>query len=593
MKSSLIVLVALLALPVAAPAGSQPSADWVDRTIDRLSLREKVGQMVMPWLPGGTPRPGSAEWKRARHLVGELGVGGVIVGRGDAVETAAWLNELQRLAPVSLLVSADLEWGAGTRLNGATVLPVNMAIAAAGNPNYAYRAGQITAREARAAGIHLALAPVADVNVNPANPVINTRSYGADPQMVGSYVSAFVRGARDGGVLTAVKHFPGHGDTERDSHLTLPVLRVSHQRLNDVELVPFRAAIDAGADAIMTAHLAVPSLEPRRARRRPATLSRSVITDLLRRELSFDGLVITDALTMDGVRRGRGAGQVALEAVRAGADILLMPADAERAIDAVVDAVEAGRLREARIDASVRRILAAKARMDLHRRATVDLWGLLEVLDDPESRTWAQRVADRSLTVVGRDDADALPFVLHRGPVRRVLSIAYADSRRAEVNDVFDRELEELGGFVRTMRLWKRSSERQLDRVRAEARRADIVVFASYARALPWKGDLGLPSDIAELASDLVRDGAIVVGFGDPYVLGQFPEDGTYLLAWTDDEIAQRAAARAVAGRTAVTGRLPVAVPPLYTIGDGITLPLLADDAPAGANVAEPASVRR
>ncbi|MFW6080187.1 MAG: glycoside hydrolase family 3 protein, partial [Gemmatimonadota bacterium] len=451
----------------AAPSAATPAAsdDWVDRTLARLSLRDKVAQMVMPWLPGGSPRPGSAEWRRAHRLVAELGVGGVIVGRGDAIETAAWLNELQRAAEVPLLVSADLEWGAGTRLEGATVLPVNMAIAATGDAGYAFEAGRLTASEARAAGIHMAFAPVADVNVNPANPVINTRSYGADPVSVARYVGEFVRGARTGGMLTAVKHFPGHGDTELDSHLTLPVLAVSPTRLQQVELVPFRAAIEMGADAVMTAHLSVPSLEPRRRRGLPATLSPSIVSELLRDELGFDGLVVTDALTMDGVRRGRRAAQIVVGAVRAGADILLMPSDAEDAIDAVLAAVRRGILSESRIDESVRRVLRAKARAGLDRGdATVDIWNLLSVLDDADARAFAQELTERSLTLVGGGGSGSLPVTLHRGPVLRVLSIAYADSRRAEINEAFDRELERVGGFVRAIRLWERSDDDDLER---------------------------------------------------------------------------------------------------------------------------------
>ncbi|MFW6078624.1 MAG: glycoside hydrolase family 3 C-terminal domain-containing protein, partial [Gemmatimonadota bacterium] len=206
-----------------------------------------------------------------------------------------------------------------------------------------------------------------------------------------------------------------------------------------------------------------------------------------------------------------------------------------------------------------------------------------------DAHAFAQELTDRSLTLIG-GGAASLPVALHRGPVLRVLSIGYADSRRAEINEVFDHELERVGGFVRAIRLWERSDDDDLERVREAAREADVVVFASYARALPWKGDLGLPADVAELAGELARQGAIVVGFGDPYVLGQLPGDGAYLLAWTDSDAAQRAAARAIAGRIPVTGRLPVTVPPLYTIGDGISLPMLADQVPAAAELAEPVS---
>ena len=290
-------------------AESTPLADrlsaedwlWVERTARDLTLKEKVAQLVVAYREGGRPKKDSPRWKRARRLVDEDRVGGFIVGVGPGYGTASWLNELQDRSEVPLLVSADLEWGPGTRLKGATVLPINMALAAAGPAAMAYEAGRITALEARAAGIHMAFAPVADVNVNPQNPVINTRSYGSDPGQVSERVVAFIEGARSAGLLTVVKHFPGHGDTETDSHLEMPVLDVDRIRLEDVELRPFRAAIGAGVDGVMTAHLAVPLLDPA-PRPRPATLSPPILTGLLRNDLGFQGLVVTDGLHMDGVK---------------------------------------------------------------------------------------------------------------------------------------------------------------------------------------------------------------------------------------------------------------------------------------------------
>ncbi|HEX6940758.1 MAG TPA: glycoside hydrolase family 3 N-terminal domain-containing protein [Longimicrobiales bacterium] len=555
------------------PAGvswlpAPPSSEWVDATLARLTLREKVGQMVMPWIPGGElPR---AEARRARELVVEDEVGGLIVGKGDGVRTAVWLNHLQRASAVPLLVAADLEWGPGTRLEGATVLPVNMAIAAAGGPELAYEAGRITAREARAAGVHMAFAPVADVNVNAANPVINTRSYGADPIGVAERVAAFIEGARAEGLLTVAKHFPGHGDTEQDSHLTLPAIHATRWRLETVELVPFRTAIAAGVTGIMTAHLAVPALDPEHPTR-PATLSHAILTDLLRGAMGFDGLIVTDGLMMDGIREGRTVGEVAVEAVQAGADILLMPPDATEAIDAVVGAVEAGRIAEARIDAAVRRILEAKAAVGLDRRRTVDLDSLRAILSAPEHQRWAQDVANRSLTLVRRPE-DVLPFELAG---KRVVQVAYDDSRHSDDGEEFARALERQGARVETVRLWERSRTRDIARARRAARGADLVVFSSFARALPWKGELGLPSRVAALANELAADGAVVISFGDPYLLRQLTKARTYLLAWSEAEVAQRAAARALGGAVVVAGRLPIPLPPDHAIGEGLRVPAL------------------
>jgi beta-N-acetylhexosaminidase len=348
---------------------------WIERALSGLTLRQKVAQLVVPYIEGGQPREGTAAWRRVQRLVAEEGVGGLIVGVGPARETARWLNEVQSWASIPLLMTADLEWGPGTRLRGATVLPINMAIAAAGSPELAYGAGRITGLESRAAGLHVAFAPVADVNVNPLNPVINTRAYGSDAALVSARVVEFIRGARSAGMMTVAKHFPGHGDTETDSHLALPILVADRLRLSTVELAPFEAAILEGVDGVMTAHMAVPALDPM-GRLRPATLSPPILTDLLRQQLGFGGLVVTDALHMDGVKGQGKPGPVAVAAVQAGADILLIPPDAAQAIDAVVEAVRQGRLTESRIDMSVRRILAAKAALELRDGAQVDLASL-------------------------------------------------------------------------------------------------------------------------------------------------------------------------------------------------------------------------
>lgn len=548
----------------------QAATAWVDSVLAQLTLREKVSQMTMPWLPGGLPARGSAEWKRARQFVVEERVGGLIIGRGSARGTAEWLNELQGLSDLPLLVAADLEWGPGTRLEGATLLPINMAITAAGRVRYAFEAGRITALEARAAGIQMIFAPVADVNVNPLNPVINTRSYGADPIEVAERVASFIEGARAGGALGVAKHFPGHGDTDLDSHLTLPTVTAPRPRLDLVELVPFRAAIAARVAGIMTAHLEVPALEPA-GKLRPATLSPAVLTGLLRDEMRFQGLIVTDGLMMDGVRRGRTAAEVAVGAVQAGADILLMPPALGDAIDAVVAAVEGGEIAAAQIDRSVRRILLAKAAAGLHQERLTDPARWASDLGAAAHRDWADRIAAESLTLV-RQAAGGLPRVAGR----RVLAIVYDDVVRASTGDPLRRALEERDARVTMVRLSRRSQAAAIREAERAAGRADVVVFASFARSVPWKGALGIPATVATLANQLAGRGATVISFGDPYLLRQLPRAENYLLAWSETEIAQRAAARALAGEIAIAGRLPIPLPPNHALGHGIYAPALA-----------------
>lgn len=556
----------------AGPIGS----DWVDATLARLTLRQKVAQMVIAWVEGGTPRYGSAEYDRVRALVVRQQVGGVIVGKGQAVGTAAWLNQLQRWSDVPLLAAADLEWGPGTRLLGATTTPVNMALAATGDLRNVYEAGHITAIEARAAGIHMAFAPVADVNINPRNPVINTRSFGADPATVALNVSTFIAGARDGGLLTVAKHFPGHGDTETDSHLSMPVLAVTRTRLNEVELVPFRAAIRAGVDGIMTAHLSVPALDPL-DHRRPATLSPPILTDLLRQELGYGGLVITDALIMDGVRRRASTGEVAVEAVAAGADVLLMPPNAAEAIDAVVAAVRSGRIDEARVDESVRRILRAKQSVGLDRDAQVDIAELGRLLDSEAHRAWADAVAARSLTAV-RVAHGALPLDLSGPMPQRVAAVIYDEARSSEAGTRFVERLRDRGARVSVARLSRGAGRSDVAAAERAAADADVVVFLSFSNAAPWRGQLGLPAAVASEADLLAKRGALIFNFGDPYIIGQLPDAETYLLAWSDGEAEERAAARALLGEVAVTGVLPIPLEPGYDLGTGVTLPAIGFD---------------
>lgn len=549
---------------------------WVENTLASMTLRDRVAQMVMPYIAGGEPKARSVEARRVRALVTEQRVGGVIVGKGAAAGTVAWLNTLQRLSDVPLLVAADLEWGPGTRLVGGTLFPVNMAIAAAGGPALAREAGRLTAVEARAAGIHMAFAPVADVNVNPSNPVINTRSYGADPAKVAACVAAFIEGAERAGLLTVAKHFPGHGDTETDSHLGLPVLQLSRDRLAQVELLPFRAAVAADVAGVMTAHIAVPALEPDGARR-PGTFSPAILQDLLRGELGFDGLVVTDALIMDGARDYAPKGASAVLAVLSGADILLMPPDAGEAIAAVVAAVDSGQIAEARIDASVRKILAAKAGLDLHTMRTVDEAVARRTIGAAAHRAWAGDVAARSITLVRRNHtAFPLRLASASGPVPRVVSIVYDDPKRRTLGSALAAALESEGARVETVQLWRRSTARELVDAEAAAKGADVVVFSTYASTAPWKGVTGLPAEVAAVANRLGAAGATVISFGDPYVLRQIPAASTFLLAWSDHEATIRAAARALAGEGAVLGRLPIELPGYYQLGQGLVMPAYA-----------------
>ncbi|HEV7837758.1 MAG TPA: glycoside hydrolase family 3 N-terminal domain-containing protein, partial [Gemmatimonadaceae bacterium] len=362
-----------------------PEADrrWVERTLASLTLREKVGQLMMPWVGGDYAAVGSAEFEQVRKWVQDDGVGGLVISIGLPLSYAAKLNELQVRARVPLLIGSDMENGPGMRLGniyalpsllpqgGGTVFPPVMALGATGSEDLAYKLGQVLGTEARAIGVHMVFGPVLDVNSNPLNPIINTRSFGENPDLVGRLATAYIRGARSKGLMSTGKHFPGHGDTDVDSHLELPTIHANRAHLDSVDLPPFRTAVGEGIDGIMTAHIAVVGVEGANAG--PATLSRGFMTGVLRDEMHFGGVLFTDAMTMGGVARRYGATEPLIMALEAGADVLLMPKSIPDAIETVMGAVKSGRLTETRIDASVRRILTAKARAGLREGRLVDL----------------------------------------------------------------------------------------------------------------------------------------------------------------------------------------------------------------------------
>ncbi len=534
--------------------------------------------MVVPWTAGAYVPTESAHFDRLRSWVRDLGVGGILPSIGPPLELADLLNRLQRAASVPLLVMTDLEHGPGQRLDagvllpwgselgGGTDFPPAMAIAATGDPSLAYSMGRITAQEGRAAGIRVALAPVADVNNNPDNPVINTRSYGEDPAAVARFAVAQLRGLQEHGMLATAKHFPGHGDVSSDTHLAPYILRLDTARLDSVELVPFRAAIQAGVAAVMSAHIAVPALTGDSTV--PATLSRRMLDSLLVGEMGFQGLVITDALDMGALVEVFGPRDAAVRAVEAGADILLQPVDPGAVVDAVVEAVEGGRVTAARIDRSVRRILEAKARVGLGGRGTVPLEEVAGQVGAASHRAVAAEVAARGITLV-RDRDGLVPLQPLRFP--RVLAISYSD----DVDPFAARHLAAtlapaLPAF-RAARLGPGEPVAVLDSVFAMAESADLTVFVSNVRARSSKGSIAIEEPVAERVRALIAARpTVVVSLGSPYILQQLPDAGTYVLGWGGAPVSQVATARALLGDAPIGGRLPTSIPPLAPLGAGL-----------------------
>ena len=569
------------AVPSAVPSAFAPEA-WAAETLGRLSLRQKVAQMVMARVLGDFSPEGSEALEEIIRLVDDQEIGGLIVSVGTPIDIATKLNVLQRRSNLPLLVAADLETGAGFRMRGAVYLPGAtdlggasnfpslMALGATRDPALAYEMGRVTAVEALAVGLHVSFAPVLDVNNNAENPVINTRSFGEDPALVATLGACLVRGIQDHGAVATGKHFPGHGDTDTDSHLALHVIRVDRDRLDAVELVPFRAAIAAGMEAVMTAHIAIPSLAE--TLDLPATLSRNVLTGILRDDLGFDGLLFTDAMNMDAIDRRFGSSEAVIGAVEAGADIILMPPDAEVAIRSIVSAVQSGRLTESRIDESLRRILSKKAELGIHRERTVDIESVHRSVGVESHTTVAQEIADRSITLL-RNERDLLPLAGTRSA--NVLSITYRRTSDLLGGREFNRRLRETYPRLQTSVIGEDTSEGEYRRLTQQARGADLVVVSLHIAEVSTPDEVAGTFELMEFVRGIGRSGTLntVISFGNPYLLSEFPDVQSYVLAWGGAEVSQRAAARALVGEIGFQGRTPTRIPPEYDIGAGLITP--------------------
>jgi beta-N-acetylhexosaminidase len=585
-----------------SPLASPPS--WPDSVLASLSPRDKAAQLVWPQLFGDYAPTSSAGWTRIEQLITHEHVGGFIVSIGSPIETAEKLNAMQRLSALPLVVGADYETGAGFRqrggyflpnniyLGGATMFPPQMGLGATRDTSLAYQQGRVTALEGRALGVHIAFAPVLDVNNNPANPVIGVRSFSENPHLVADMGAALIHGIQEHGMMATGKHFPGHGDTDENSHLTVSTIHASRARLDTVELVPFRRAIAAGVQGMMTFHGLIPSLDTASV---PATLNPVIMTGLLRRQLGFNGLLITDAMDMNGVlarvtsgkpapatgqpiagnygmavNNSIGIAEASKLAIAAGNDILLMPSDIPGAIDAVVAGVREGRFTQARIDSSVRRVLEIKRRFGLDRRRVVSLDSVRAVVGDTANLAVAATTAEKSITLA-KDSLSLVPLARTGAPAR-VLSITIATRTDLPAGAQFNAELRSAVPSLRTELINPEDPSPNFARVLELADSVDIAVVGSYLTTGTNVSNPNAPEPIAQFMRDLVRrhPRTLVVAFGNPYMLQQVPAASSYLVAWGGFPVSQTAAGRALIGAASITGRLPISIPPLLPFGTGI-----------------------
>jgi beta-N-acetylhexosaminidase len=595
-----------------APHLDHNGARWAAKTLRKLSLEEKIGQMLMVWAPVQFMNVNGPDYLELRDTIEKYHVGGFgvtalsdgpLLLKNQPLEAAALTNQLQKDSKYPLIFAADFECGLGMRIDGTTVFPHAMAFGAAGDKDLAFKFGRVVARESRAIGVQWNWFPVADVNSNPANPIINTRSFGEDPEQVSDMVTAYIAGARSEGMLTTVKHFPGHGDTDTDSHLAVARVNGDRKRLDAVELVPFRAAIAAGVDSVMVAHVTVPAIEP--DPNRPASISFNVVTGLLKNELGFRGVVVTDGMAMDALTKMFSGSSFeiskksAVEAVRAGDDLILVPPDLGGAYQGILEAVRQGDISETRIDESVLKILRMKASVGLHHDRMIDLEAVTRDVARPENVAIAEEVADNAITLV-RDNSQVLP--LKKNPPTLVQShvtvapqlgvpeersdtavvVLTDDVRSADAGRLFGGQIRLRIPDATVLYVDDRSAESLTDQVMItieNARKVIVVAeaFPSSARTVHKNGaetgSAGLDQNSENLLTQIVRAAGrktAVVALGNPYVVTSVPEVQTYLCTFSNTPTSAMSAVRALFGEIPIRGHMPVTIPGVTHYGAGL-----------------------
>jgi beta-N-acetylhexosaminidase len=552
--------------PPAEPVNDIP--ERVEIVIQSLNLRQKVSQLFFVRAFGEPWTETQASYKKLRKLVEADQVGGVIFFKGKAADQIRLANHLQELAPIPLLMAQDMESGAAMRVEEATRIIPAMGIAATGNPHNAWLKGWITAVEAKALGVHQVYAPVVDVNNNPANPVINVRSFSEDPAMVSLYANEFIRGVQSTGLMATAKHFPGHGDTENDSHFTLPVIRHDYARLDTVELPPFREAIKAGIASIMSAHISFPNLSDQPLV--PGTLDANVLGRLLLDSLRYEGLIVSDALEMRGVTSVFKPGEAAVAAIHAGVDLIILSPNEDLAIEAVVKAVQDSLISEARIDASLRKLLHWKFQLGLFEVRDHDVDFSASIVGNRDHKIISERIARESVTLL-RNEKQILP--LSQRKQKRILLLGVANDRSGTTGKSLADEMSKYHPSVEFMSLNPRTTAAQQQAILRAARAADVTIVATYYTVVA--GELtatpGPRERFLKQIQDLTKP-SVVLALGNPYTLSTMPKADAHIVAWSGHEQHVSSVAAALFGASKISGRIPVSIPDLYPIGSGLQL---------------------
>ncbi|MEO8446008.1 MAG: glycoside hydrolase family 3 N-terminal domain-containing protein [bacterium] len=539
----------------------------IEKKIASMNLREKIAQMIVTYSDGYSIAENSAEYKRLSNLIINEKVGGVIFFKGNSIQEAELINKLQALSETPLLISADFERGTKMRLDDGSLFPSNMALGATRNPELAYQMGLQIAKECRAIGVHQNYAPVVDVNNNSKNPIINVRSYGEDPELVSLLADKFIKGIQDGNVIATAKHFPGHGDTDIDSHNDLPVLNFSKERLDNIELIPFKNAIKSDVMSVMIAHLSLPAID--NESNVPASLSKSVIEGVLMNELKFRGLVVTDALNMAGVVKHFSTENVALRCVNAGVDLILMPQGETLTITTIEQAVNNGTISESKIDESVRKILYAKNWLGLNENKFTDVSKISSVVNNSEAMSISQKIADESITLV-KNESDLLP--LNNVSDQSCLIVSMNNGNEKANSDLFLSQFSDKNKFKRASYYDLTGEVSNANEILKDSENYDVIIVPIYAKVKIKTGTVGLPDSQIKLINDLVSRGkkVVVVSFGNPYLIQGFADISSYVCAYADAETSIAAGVNSILGTIKFKGKLPVTISSQFKYGDGI-----------------------
>ena len=564
-----LVILILVAFSCSPPTSIEIEKSWAEQTLQELTLREKISQMLIYSMHLDFKNEENVQWKEIKQLIETDGIGGLHLWSGNTGLSVTMLNELQSKSKVPIIVDMDIEKGLGQRFPEGTQIPPSMAIAATGNSQNAYDAGKIVALEGRSAGVHLNLAPVIDVNNNPDNPIINTRAFSDDPNMVADYAVQYIKGLQSGGMLATAKHFPGHGDTRIDSHKSLATIPSDSARLWSMELTPYKKVIDAGVDAIMVSHLIAPDFQPNS--NTPATLSKFWIQDILKGKLGFKGAVVTDAMDMGGITNGFSFDYAFISAINAGCDIIIQKHNYRRAIDVVENAVNKGIIAKDRIDESALQMLKLKEKAGLHLSKDVNFKTIQINVGTDKSHRKAKNIAQQSITIV-KNDSNLIPVNYLNSQQINVIDI-YGSSynhRQSTATKTLLANLINVNSYV----IDETDSFEYLESLINKINQNSIVIINIFSKPSAWRGTVALNENQTIFIKNLLdtAKNAILISYGNPYIIGDFPNISTYLCAWENQVDLQISGARVILGLNDVSGKLPINIPNVAKRGSGINL---------------------